>query len=255
MEEIRNPDADFTRLSEQIRFDPGITMNILKIVNSAHFSGAQRVDSLQQAMVRLGTQRLFHIIVAQGVASLMTEKLAGYDLEPRALLSHSIGVALAAENLARHLAIKDDGALFTAGLLHDMGKVVLNPFVIETRVKFDSALRADDRPFDILEKEILGITHAEAGAELMRHWNFPEDMVEIVAWHHDPDQSKKQPQRTLMIHLADTLVYSQGVGDGIDGFRYRVHDQAGELLGLRPSDVERIASGVLDPLHELESIM
>jgi len=185
----------------------------------------------------------------------MAEKLEGYDLEPRALLSHSIGTALAAEDLARHLGFPDDGALFTAGLLHDMGKIVLNPFVMETRSRFDVLLEETDTPFDVLEKDVLGVSHPEAGAWLMRQWHFPESMVETVAWHHRPREAPSQHRNALMIHLADTLVYSQGVGDGIDGFRYRVDDGAAEALGLRTRDLERIASGILDPLGELESMM
>lgn len=252
---INNPDVDFARLSELVKFDPGITMNILRVVNSSRFSGSQRIDSLRQAMVRLGARRLFNLIVSQGLAGHMAEQLAGYDLEPRGLLRHSIGTALAAEDLAQHLGVEDSGGLFTAGLLHDMGKVVMNPFISEVRPQLDTLLRETSRPFDELEKELLGMSHPEAGAQLMEQWNFPEDIVEIVMWHHQPRKAPRGQKAALLIHLADTLVYSQGVGDGIDGFRYTVDEGAAQSLGLRPRDVERIASGILEPLNELETII
>jgi len=252
---INDPEIDFSLLSEQIRFDPGVTMNILRVVNSARFSGSQRIDSLKQAMVRLGAKRLFHLIVAQGVATHLAEKLDGYELEPRTLLRHSIGVSLAAEDLARHLGFPNDGSLFTAGLLHDMGKLILNPFVLETRAQFDALLHGTNNAFDAMEQDVLGVSHPEAGAWLMDQWNFPANLVETVACHHRPRGAPQQQQNALMIHLADTLVYSQGIGNGIDGFRYSVDEGAADALGLRARDLERISSGILKPLLELESMM
>ncbi len=252
---IKDPDMDYAQLSKIIRNDPGVTMNILRVANTAYFSGPQRIDSLQQAFVRLGSRRLFQIIIAQGVATRLAGRLDGYALAPRVLLNHSVGVAITSENLASALKQETRELLFTAGLLHDMGKVVLDPFVREFWPAFDELLKTTDRSFDEMEAEVLGMTHAEAGARLMMRWNFPEDVIEIVACHHHPDEAKTFGNETLMVHLADTLVYSQGVGDGVDGLRYKVVDNAVSRLGMRTRDVERVASSTLDQLRELEKMM
>ncbi len=252
---LADPNANFDQLSLVIRRDPGVTMNILRVANSSYFSGADRIDSLRQAFVRLGSRRLFQIVLSQGVATRLAARLDGYALAPQMLLNHSVGVAVTAENLARLLHLDTREMLFTAGLLHDMGKVILDPFVQEAHAEFDAALQETDKPFDTLEEEVLGITHADAGARLMAQWSFPDDVVEIVAHHHHPDRAERGLNETLMVHFADALVYSQGVGDGIDGFRYPVADDAAERLGLRPRDIEKVASETLEQLQELEELM
>lgn len=252
---VQDPNVGYEQLSKMIRNDPGVTMNILRVANTAFFSGAERIESLQQALVRLGSRRLVQIIVAHGLADRLARRLDGYDLAPRVLLNHSVGVAVTAEKLSQLLRREAHDMLFTAGLLHDMGKLVLDPFVQETRAEFDRQLRETDRPFDDIEAEILGITHAEAGSQLMRQWQFPDEVVEIVACHHHPRQSESHANEGLMVHLADTLVYSQGLGDGIDGLRYAVEPEAASQLGLKPRDLEHLASSTLDQLRELEEII
>ena len=253
---VQDPNVGYDELSKIIRNDPGVTMNILRMANTTYFSGSEKIDSLQQALVRLGSRRLLQIVIAHGVSDQLAGRLDGYSLAPRGLLLHSVGVAVTAENLAHRLGLKTREMLFTAGLLHDMGKVILDPFVKEKRERFDALLAQDpSRTFDEIEYEVLGITHPEAGSQLMARWNFSDDVVEIVACHHHPEHSTVFQNETLMVHLADTLLYSQGLGDGIDGFRYSVAEDAAARLGLRSRDVEQVASGALDQLRELEALM
>ena len=253
---VQDPNVGYDELSTIIRNDPGVTMNILRMANTTYFSGPEKIDSLQQALVRLGSRRLLQIVIAHGVSDQLAGRLDGYSLAPRGLLLHSVGVAVTAENLAHQLGLETREMLFTAGLLHDMGKVILDPFVKKQRARFDALLLQDpSRTFDEIEYEVLGITHPEAGSQLMARWNFSDDVVEIVACHHHPERSAIFQNETLMVHLADTLLYSQGLGGGIDGFRYSVAEDAAARLGLRSRDVEQVASGALDQLRELEAMM
>lgn len=255
MKLLKDPDADYEQLAKIIRNDPGVTMNILRVANSTYFSGEERIDSLRKAFVRLGSRHLFQIIIAQGVATRLAQSFAGYDLEPRELLQHSVGVAITSEHFARLLKVSIMETLFTAGLLHDMGKVILNPFIMEKHADVHGLLQDKSLAFDEIELQTVGITHAKAGAQLMEKWLFPEAVVELVEYHHHPELAQAFPMETLMVHFADTLLYSEGVGDGIDGFRYPVDNDAADRLGLRARDVEQLASGLLDQLNELEKLI
>jgi putative nucleotidyltransferase with HDIG domain len=252
---IQDPNVGYEQLSKIIRNDPGVTMNILRMANTAYYSGTTRIDSLQHALVRMGARRLFQIIIAYGVASRLARPLEGYGLAPRMLLKHSVGVAITSENVARLLKQSIHEMLFTAGLLHDMGKIVLDPFVVETRAQFDALLRDTTMTFDEIEQELLGITHPEAGARLMDLWNFPESVIQVVRHHHRPAKAEGMENEALMVHLADTLIYSEGVGDGIDGLRYEVASDETQRLGLRARDIEQVASRTLGQLNELEDMI
>lgn len=252
---LKDPDADYEQLAKIIRNDPGVTMNILRVANSTYFSGEERIDSLRKAFVRLGSRHLFQIIIAQGVATRLAQSFAGYDLNPRELLRHSVGVAITAEHFARLLKVSIMETLFTAGLLHDMGKIVLNPLILEQQAKVHQLLKDPSLAFDEIELQAVGITHAKAGALLMEKWQFPEAVIELVEFHHHPEAAQAFPSEVLMVHFADALMYSEGMGDGIDGFRYPINNDAAERLGLRPRDIEQLASGLLDQLNELEKII
>ena len=253
---MKSPDMQFSELAEAIQYDPGFTMNVLKVANSAYFAGNQPIGSLQQAFVRLGSRNLSRIIVVQGVSARLAVHLEGYELEPRELLQHSIAVALTAERFARHLKMnQNDGGLFTAGLLHDLGKIILDAFVKEAKEPIQAMLGSTAKSFDEIERDVLGMTHPEAGALLMREWSFPEDIVEIVKYHHNPLEAVSQKNSALLVHLADTLVYSQGVGAGIDGFRYSVENDAAEKLGLQSADIEQIAAEEWNNVQEMETLL
>ncbi len=255
MLELRNPEVNYAQLADRMRMDPGVTMNVLKLANSSAFVGTRQVDSLQQAFVRLGTRRLFQIVLAQNVAGRLAARLDGYELEPGALLRHSLCVALTAESLAKRLKLSFSETVFTAGLLHDMGKLVMDRFLVAAKPLVRKKLDESADPFDRIEHALFNIAHPDAGALLMETWQFPSDLVEIVRLHHHPTDSSTFGNAALIVHWADTLSYSQGFGDGVDGFRYEVFGQADKMLGLGPKDVERIASETLEKIKEMEDIL
>ena len=251
---LNNPEVGFDHVAEVVRYDPGMTMNILRVVNSAAFSSGRPVDSLQQAAVLLGAKRLLHLILVQGVSSRMQVPVPGYGLAPAMLLRHSVGVALTAETMARTLSLKQHDLLFTAGLLHDMGKLLLGRFVEQHLSHFEEALRDSDLTFDMLEEKFLGITHPEAGALLMEHWGFPMDLVDTIRYHHNPVSAGCDQDFAAIIHLSDVLVYGMGVGEGMDGLRYRVREEAVETLQISTDDLEKIAGNTLGQMREWDTV-
>ncbi len=253
LQSLEDPDVDFKQLEEQIQYDPGLTSNVLRLANSAYFGATGTVTSLRVALMRLGTRRVTEVVTAIMVSPMMLRSLSGYDLRSQNLLQHSVWVAVASEELAKLMGYRDVKMLFTAGLLHDMGKIILDPFVWEQR---DSLL--DDgltQSFDEREKEHFGMSHAQAGGALLTKWNIPEEITVTAKWHHDPESVTDYVEQVNMVHLADILGYSEGVGAGIDGMKYRVSPVAHKRLGLKKSDIEYVASVTLDKMNELESLL
>lgn len=253
---MNDRNVEFGKLAEKIKYDPGMTANILKLANSAYFGAKHRVESLQSAIVRLGMKALFQIIVAQKTAGQMKGSLAGYALSPMELIKHAVWTAVGAEEFARVLGMRAPDLLFTAGLLHDIGKVILDPFVEHNRAQLLAAAREQELTFDQAEHKILALNHAEVGAELFRRWHFPAELETVVRLHHEPAAAAENYRAmATVVHLADMLAYSEGVGTGIDGLLYKVSGEATGSLGLKGRIIERVASQTLEKMNALENTL
>jgi putative nucleotidyltransferase with HDIG domain len=252
---LHDPDIDFKKLADKVQYDPGLTANLLKVANSAMFGTGRRVGSLQAAFVRLGVKQLFQVLVASGMSKVLTRALDGYALEKSELLTHSVWVAVAAEELAAQTGNHPPDLLFTAGLLHDLGKVALSPHIVPVRAEIERVSREQKLFFEQAEGLVLGIDHAEAGARILDGWKFPRELVNSIRWHHQPGEAKQFRLGAFMLHLADVLGYSEGFGTGMDGLRYTISMEAVATLKLRSSMLERVASRTLDKMQELQGML
>ncbi len=252
---IREPNADFGELAEKMRMDPGVTMNVLKLANSTYFGGGGRVDSLRHAFVRLGARRLFQLVVAQGVASRMASRLVGYGLEPGALLRHSLCVAMTAEALTRKLRLGFEETIFTAGLLHDMGKPVMDAFVLESGPQAQTRLRNEPLSSETVEMDLFGITHAEVGSLLMTEWGFPIDLAEIVRAHHRIAATTLHELPARMVRLADGFAACSGFGGGSGEVNSELLAEDKSKLRLDPEAFDQLAEGIPEKAAELENML
>jgi HD-like signal output (HDOD) protein len=252
---LDDPEADFKTITDMVKYDPGLTADILKFANSVYFGAIQRVNSLQKALVRLGTKMVMELILSLSVASKLMPCLPGYGLMAKDLLKHSIWTAVAAQEFAKMLNMKQIGMIFTVGLMHDLGKLILDPFVQTERLQFNNAFEKPKASFDQEERNILGLDHAQAGAIILEKWNLSAEVVAGVLWHHEPDKANEYNDLIYLIHLANMLALSEGIGTGIYGMQYSVSSKAIKFLGLKQHHVEYVASSAIDKMKELETIL
>jgi len=252
---LEDPDVDFKVIRDTIQYDPGLTANVLKLANSVYFGAVQEVASLQAALVRLGTRRIFELVLSLNVSGRLVPALPGYGLEANELLRHSIWTAVAAQELAALLGMKDVDTVFTAGLLHDIGLLLLDPFIAEQHERFGRVMDEQSMAFDQAEKEVLGMDHAEAGARILERWNLGAGMAAAVRWHHAPNEAEENHSLVYLVHLGDMLALSEGVGTGIYGLQFSVSAEPVRALGLKKHHLEYTASKTLDKMRELENIL
>ena len=252
---LNNPLANVTQNAETVKFDPGMTANILRLANSAEFGAHQRIHSLKEAIVRLGLKQLFQMVVAFGMATKLASPLRGYDLQPEELLSHSLWAALASEEFCKKLNLEMPDMLFTAGILHDLGKLLIDDFVEARKADIQQVVLAKGLSFEEAETHVLGINHAEAGAEVLDRWHFPKALIAVARWHHRPEAAGEFRSIASIVHIADVLSYAEGVGSGIDGFSYKLSDSAIAHLGLKTKSLEYVASQTLDKTRELQDLL
>ncbi|MEO5366563.1 MAG: HDOD domain-containing protein [Magnetococcus sp. WYHC-3] len=253
---INNRNVDFETLARQCEYDPGMTANVLRIANSAYFRAEHEIGSLRDAFVRIGSRRLFELTVGHGAGPMLREAFPGYELRPHELLRHSAWTAAATERLAVVLKLRAPDMLFTAGLLHDIGKVVLDPFVEAHRAQLHAIASQPGSDFEAAEREVLGMDHAQVGAAVLRQWRLPTQLVAAVEHHHNPAHGEAQDLLAInIVHVANTLAGMAGVGAGIAGTRHTVSAEALQTLHIKTTVLERVASSTFAAMEELEQLL
>lgn len=249
---LNDPEVNFNKLARIIECDPGLTANVLQLSNSAYFGWQGSIGSLRDAISRLGTKRIFQMVLCMSVAPMVRKPVKGYQLDADKLWEHSVAVAICAEKIAARRAPEAQPNAFTAGLLHDVGKLILGTFVEVDDEPIVELVDADGMSFNEAERMVLGVDHTEVGAHLMERWNLPAEVIEATRWHHEPEHAPEESQLLVDVtHVADVICLNCGFGMGMDGLQYRLDEEATNRLRLKSSDAQAAAAQVLIGLEEL----
>jgi len=245
-----------TDLVKLIEYDQSITANILKISNSAYFGTRHKIKTIHDAVVYLGQQNLIHVVQTAGASRFYRKASGGYVLQAHDLWRHSIAVAIMSQILSQKGLQRVDPALYTAALLHDIGKVFLGEYVRESLLKIEELVNQNGYSFLEGEKEVLGVDHAALGGMIALHWNFPEEIREGIAYHHDPSLLEGKENLTpWLIHLSDQLCLMIGVDGGVDGLAYHGLEESLTRFNLKSKDLEQSIATFHDLLQEAEDVL
>lgn len=237
---LENTDSSAAEIESILKYDPGLTANILKLTNSAYFGIPTRISSVRQAIVLLGWKRLMQVVMTICMSPLMNKTIPGYDLPRGALWQHSIAVSVAAEILVNALKIPDADEVFTAALLHDVGKLVLGGFVKEDLPQIEEMV-TKGITFDVAESMVLGTNHAEIGGQILDKWSFPSELVSAVQWHHDPESCEESCNLSDIVHVANTMGIMTGFGKIDQELALEHFGPVADRLGLAPEHLEEMA--------------
>ena len=255
---INNPDSSLSELVDVIRLDQAITANILRMCNSAYFGLRHKVDNVHDAIMYLGKQNVVRAVMAAGTSRFFKDT-PGYEAEARDLWEHAVGTALMSQILARKILGREDPQLFTAALLHDIGKIILGEFVSEKYHEIKNGMSMRSCSFLEAEEEALGMNHAVVGGVIITAWNFPQNIQQAIAFHHRPDRHPATASPIpWLIHLADQACLIMGIGYGTDGLSYQELDEAMNRFGFTHQDFEEAMSLLvteLDSARELIGIV
>ncbi len=229
---LDRPDVDLGWVAGLIETDQVLTAQLLRLANSAFYGLSGQIGTVSQALTVLGTTVSRGLVFSTSVLDLHID-LAGF-------WEHSIGTAVAAGAIAKHLGLQRPEEVSGAGLLHDLGKVVLYKQAPEAFAAVLARARDERIPFRDAERALLGVDHAEVASWLLTRWRFPVRVVEPVVHHHHPEMSRAVPVETAVVHVANTVVRAYGYGFGGDRRVPPIAPAAWRRLGLAPSDLDRI---------------
>lgn len=211
-----SPTSSSEDIAERLQLDPGLLATVFKLVNSCGLGVRRRVRSLNLAVSLIGLEEVANLVMAAQVFErLGTSREETTRLDPEGFWKHSVGTAFISRALARRLHVEAE-ASFLAGILHDLGKVVLDQYF---RPYYETILDIVDRHEVSLaeaEERVLGLTHAEVGGQLATHWNFDDRYLYAILYHHRPVEAGKHKRLACLTHLADVLCRKIGYGTGGD---------------------------------------
>ena len=226
---IDQDDVDISVLARKVSHDQALTAKTLRLANSSTYGLQVKVTTIQQAITFLGFQTTRNLITAAAVTGCFAAGgCPGFD--HKAFWRHSIATAACARVLARRMRFNQDYA-FTAGLLHDIGRLVLVSTFPERYADVLAWRAANDCELVKAERAVLGIDHVMAGVALAERWNFSETMVLGIAWHHEPERAGAGFLATI-IHVANAIVHALDITGEDDDLVPPVSAVAWNALGL-----------------------
>jgi putative nucleotidyltransferase with HDIG domain len=243
-----DPDSTAADLNAVISRDQALTAKVLRLANSAYYGFPRRVATVTEAVVLLGFNTIRNLVLAASVSNVLQREAPGYRLGRGDLWWHSLTSAMAARLLARKIRFRAAEEAFVAGLLHDIGKLVLSQYVAETYAQILERVTRDGLPFMEAEQATLGFDHAQAGGLVAEKWNLPEGLVEAISFHHRPGAARKHPALAALAHTGDALALMLGAGLGADGLMYPLDWEAVTAVGLTEEKVEEVMNELADSL-------
>lgn len=248
---IRDKDYSFEDVAKEVRQDQVITAKLLKLCNSAFLNGKAKVDSIDRILVMLGEKQLLQIVMSAAFGDFFSGNGRGYSLCKGGMFTHALGTALLCEQLAHMTGSVSPDLGYTAGLLHDIGKVVLDQFMNRAYPFFYRKMQMGNENLFLTERATFGITHDEAGEMLAEKWALPENITDSIKNHHNPGYSSEENMElTNIVYLSDLLMSRFVVGQELERLNINHLKYGLKKIGLGqmefPSLIEKIPVQVLN---------
>ena len=255
LEIIEEPDSSINDIARIIQYDPVMTVDILKICNAAYWGLKLPAESIKDAVNMLGTDQIVELALVKSSATLLFGRQQGYGLEQGDMWRYSVSSAIIAKQVALRLGLNNKGTIFTAALIKDIGKIILEKYVVKDYKKINTLVKRSGYSFREAEKKVLGIDHAEMGALIGRIWKFSPRMIKLIQHHHLRDDSMMNDKEVAAVYLADCICMMMGNGVGADGLSYRFKKELMKTHGISHSDITAVMAEFGANMHEVTILL
>ncbi len=239
MEIANNPRSSAADMAKVISQDQALTARILKLVNSAYYGFPRRISTIAQAIVILGFRTVRDLVLNISILDMFnSKKQAGINIE--ALWLHNLAVAVTSKVLAKRMGYDQPDEAFTAGLLHDIGKLAMIKLFPQEYEKIVNIAQGSSRWIRDVEESFLEVDHALIGKWIADHWKFPPQLTRAIHMHHQPHLESEYPELTSIVHGADVLARIKKIGSGGDEQIPSFKKEAWIILKLKPQDLNEI---------------
>ncbi len=247
---LENPDIAASELIKVVSVDQALTANILKLCNSAYYGLPRTVSSVGQAIMYLGFNVVRNLALTISLKDAFDQTKEGFGYEHGGLWKHSICTAIGAEILSKRLSSGIADVAFTAGLLHDLGKLIVARFLTDRIPIIDQMVIEKSISYREAEREVLGCDHAEIGFKISDAWNFPSVLVQAMGFHHEPEKARGRPTLTVVTHIADIAALKLGLGVKSTALLEPLSEYAKKITGFKDEHLHLLMESIVKELEE-----
>lgn len=240
---LEDPHSSTQQVAKFISRDQVLSAKVLKMVNSPVYGFPGRISTIQHALVLLGYNVIRGLIISTSVFELMTKSMTG-------LWDHSVGCAMACGVIAREAGFKEPEEYAVAGLLHDLGKVIVALQLPKAKDEVDGVVQQEDLLYLEAEKKILGFGHDWVNAWVADHWNLPLNLKIGISGHHRPASAQHFPKMACVVHVGDFLTRVLEIGSGGEDHVPYLDPQALELLSLDLSHLDKVMDAMFAEMED-----
>lgn len=248
--QLAQPNVNMQKVARMIETDPGIASKVLRIANSAYYGASGKTSTISQACLLMGIKGLSEVVLLAGTEKALSGKLPGYGYDAGELWKHSLAVAFGSKILAQRNRPGLSSAAHTAGLIHDIGRIILDPYIKERKQRIEVYMQEQEKTFIDAEIEFFGFSHAEVAAEVCSSWKFPELITKAIHYHHNPAGSNGDLLANIL-HLADHLALVGGAGYDDDDILSEAQKDTMTILNLKQTDLSEIVFKLLESVNQI----
>jgi len=214
---LENPNHDAKQIGDIVSHDPALTARVLRIVNSAYYALASKIELVTRAVSVIGEDDLHNLVLATSAVDTF-KRIPNQLLDIDLFWQHSVHTGIVSRLLSKHCNILHGERLFIAGMLHDIGKLIL--YFKEPELSQQVLLNAADSDGQLFRSEqaLMGFTHGDVGAALIKAWKLSDTLKEVAAYHHNPLLAKDYRLETSIVHIANCVVNAIGPDTEINEF-------------------------------------
>jgi putative nucleotidyltransferase with HDIG domain len=252
MRVINDPKCSSGDIAEVIRLDMSLASHLLRLVNSAYYNFPFTIDTVDRAVTLIGTKEITTLAFSSSFLNIFEKGDTFFDME--AFWKHSISCSIASRTLAKRAQKGTPERYFVAGLLHDIGRLVLATYTPDLWQEISQQEEGQEAlPYD-REEALIGFDHGQFGGALLAQWNFPNTLVRAVKYHHSPQWSGEFDE-AITVHVADIVVNALGMGWDVWSFVPPLSPEAWERFGPETIDVDDIVGETQEELTKMLSIL
>jgi putative nucleotidyltransferase with HDIG domain len=253
---LQNPQTSAEEIGKAITTDQALASKVLRLVNSAFYGFPGKTSTITHAVVILGFSTVKNIVLTASIFDAFTKKKSDVsDFNIENFWLHSIGCGAASQAIAKHIGYKEKEECFIAGLIHDIGKIILCYYFPEEFKAVISHARNKGVLFIESEREVIGITHDEIGAIITRRWNLPKNLLSVVQHHHCPAPEQDFYSITSIVHCADIFTRAMEIGNGGDEVIPLISETAWKNLGFEHISLESLLESIDDEFDKATIFM